>query len=98
MGSPPVGFSACCPTILTRIARFNAGVARFAKVQLVIYRNNWGEDRVYFYRPDGELSSVPALWTNLVAEDPFVSVAAGRSLFRLDDLLKLAELIAAAQR
>lgn len=66
--------------------------------ELVVYRHNWGEDRVYFHDLEGKLSAVPASWTNLVAEDPFVSVAAGRSLFRLEDLLKLTELIAAVRR
>jgi hypothetical protein len=33
-----------------------------------------------------------------VAEDPFVSIAVGRSLFRLEDLLRLTELIAAARQ
>jgi hypothetical protein len=65
---------------------------------LVVYRQNWGEDRVYFHDQDGKLASVPASWTDVVAEDPFVSLAAGRSLFRLEDLLKLAELIAAARQ
>lgn len=66
--------------------------------ELVIYRHNWGEDRVYFHDPDGKLSAIPASWTDLIAEDPFVGIAAGRSLFRLDDLLKLSEFIAAVQR
>lgn len=65
--------------------------------ELVVYRHNWGEDRVYFHDQDGELSSIPASWTDFVAEDPFVSIAAGRSLFRLGDLLKLTELIAAVR-
>ena len=47
---------------------------------------------------DGELSAIPAPWTDFVAEDPFVGIAAGRSLFRLEDLLNLSELIAAVQR
>src|SRR5262249_7468070 len=66
--------------------------------ELVIYRHNCGEDRVYFHAPDGKLSAIPASWTDLIAEDPFVGIAAGRSLFRLDDLLRLSEFIAAAQR
>ena len=66
--------------------------------ELVIYRHNWGEDRVYFHDPDGKLSAIPASWTDLIAEDPFIGIAAGRSLFRLDDLLKLSEFIAAVQR
>ena len=37
---------------------------------------------------------MPASWTSLAALDPFVAVAAGRSLFRVADLLALARLCA----
>jgi len=37
--------------------------------------------------------ALPASWTDLVPPDPFVAVAAGRSLFRADDLLELAQLV-----
>jgi hypothetical protein len=37
---------------------------------------------------------MPASWTNLAALDPFVALAAGRSLFRVADLLALARLCA----
>ena len=48
-----------------------------------------------FYRDGGgELRSLPANWTTVVADDPFVVVAAGRSRLRVADLLKLAELVA----
>jgi hypothetical protein len=57
------------------------------------YRRNWGEDRVYFQAADGDLTSIPATWTNLCPTDPFVAVSAGRSLFRADDLLELAVLV-----
>ncbi|MGH3981144.1 MAG: DUF5372 family protein [Pseudonocardiaceae bacterium] len=36
---------------------------------------------------------MPAEWTDVVVEDPFVVVAAGRSPFRTVDLLELAGLI-----
>ena len=43
---------------------------------------------------EGEhLVSVPASWTDLAPEDPLVGVAAGRSLFRVVDLIELAELV-----
>ena len=61
------------------------------------YRRNWGEDRVYFHTTGGDLASVPASWTSLSSMDPFVAVAAGRSLFRADDLLELAALVAALE-
>jgi Family of unknown function (DUF5372) len=56
-------------------------------------RHNWGEDRVYFHDAAGQLRSVPAAWTDAVPADPFVAVAAGRALFRPDDLLAAVALI-----
>ena len=60
---------------------------------LVTYRHNWGEDRAYYHDDEGRLRSVPAEWTSLGADDPFVVVAAGRTAFRATDLLELASLI-----
>ena len=58
------------------------------------YRHNWGEDRVYFHNAEGRWSSVPATWTTVAPEDPFLTVAKGRCHFRYDDLLKLVDLVA----
>lgn len=60
---------------------------------LLTYRHNWGEDRVIFHDESGELTSMPAAWTNAVADDPFVVVSAGRSYFRVTDLCALVELL-----
>lgn len=57
------------------------------------YRSAWGEDRVYFYNKEERLSKLPAAWTDVAPTDPFVAVAAERSPFRCQDLLRLAELI-----
>jgi hypothetical protein len=62
--------------------------------EFVARRNNWGEDRVCFHDERGELKSLPAAWTDVVEPDPFVVVAAGRSPFRVEDLLALADLLA----
>lgn len=56
-------------------------------------RHNWGEDRVYFHDDNGRLIAIPAAWTSVFPSDPFVWVAAGRSPFRLQDLLELARLL-----
>ena len=58
-----------------------------------MYRNNWGEDRVFFHLEEGHLIAMPASWTDLVELDPFVVVAAGRSKFRAGDLWELAQLV-----
>ena len=48
---------------------------------------------MYFRAAGSNLTSVPASWTSLCLTDPFVDVAAGRSLFRIEDLLELAALV-----
>jgi hypothetical protein len=53
----------------------------------------WGELRVYFYDRDGELKRLPASWTDAVPPDPFVMLAAGRSPVRIDDMLRLVDLL-----
>jgi len=60
---------------------------------LLTYRHNWGEDRVYFHDETGALRSLPASWTSAAAADPFVVVAASRSHFRMVDLRELADLL-----
>ncbi len=55
--------------------------------------DRWQSDRVYFFDDAGELACLPVEWTDVVPEDPFVVVSAGRSPFRTADLLELAELI-----
>ncbi|WP_437231196.1 hypothetical protein SH661x_002605 [Planctomicrobium sp. SH661] len=35
------------------------------------FRQNWGEERVYFYHDDQRLISVPLSWTSLAAVNPF---------------------------
>ena len=60
----------------------------------VALRQTWGEDRVFFYGENGAVCSLPVGWTDAVPADVFVTVAAGRSAFRVDDLVALSELVA----
>ena len=53
----------------------------------------WGEERVTLEHPDGSLHSIPVGWTDLRAPDPYLEVGRGRSCFRVDDLLRLVELV-----
>ncbi len=64
------------------------------ELELVKRRRNWRADRVYVFDPDGLLLSLPVEWTDVVPEDPFVVVAAGRSPFTTVGLLELADLVA----
>jgi hypothetical protein len=51
-----------------------------------------GEDKVWF-QLDGRQGAIPRDWTSFGDEDPFVVLNAGRSLFRVADLLELADLV-----
>ena len=41
----------------------------------------------------GRLHSIPTSWTNLGPSDPFVTIAAGRAVFRPVDLLAVVGLL-----
>jgi Family of unknown function (DUF5372) len=43
--------------------------------------------------PNGRTRSLPVGWTNVAPVDPFISVAAGRAPFRLEDLLAVTALL-----
>ena len=57
-------------------------------------RQNWGEDRVFFFDEEGVHRSLPRGWTDAGHVDLFVAMAAGRSALRVEDLVELTELIA----
>jgi len=61
--------------------------------ELVTYLHTWGEHRAYFQKEGEHLVSVPATWTDIIAGDPVVQLAAGRALFRASDLIELAQLL-----
>ena len=61
--------------------------------ELIQSRPCWGMVRVDYLAEDGTLRNLPKAWTSAAAEDPFVRVAAGRSAFRVSDLLALATLL-----
>ena len=54
----------------------------------------WGQDRVCYRDDKGRLRFLPTDWTSLAPPDPFVQASAGRSHFRIEDLLQLTALIA----
>ncbi len=63
------------------------------ELDLVVRKNNWAEDRVFVFVDDGALTSIPAGFTDVDPPDPFDVVSAGRSVFRVADLLALASLL-----
>ena len=63
--------------------------------ELLGFGHTWGEDRVFFQMAgEQQTRSVPTIWTDLAEPDRFVVLAAGRSDFRINDLLRLAALVA----
>jgi hypothetical protein len=61
--------------------------------EFVAHRQNWGEDRVHLHDENGKLFSLPAGWTDVAAQDPFVVIAAGRCAFTAGGLLAAADLV-----
>jgi hypothetical protein len=64
--------------------------------ELIDYRHFWSEDRVVYVDETGQARSLPARWTSAVADDPAVVVSAGRSHFRVADLVALVKLLRGA--
>ena len=62
--------------------------------ELVARKLTWGEDRLFYYDPNGRLKSLLANVTDVVCADAFDCISAGRSAFRVDDLLELCSLLA----
>ncbi|MGD0182744.1 MAG: DUF5372 family protein [Terriglobales bacterium] len=62
---------------------------RGAEYELVTRRLTWGEDRVFYYDPSGNLKSLMTNVTDVVSPDAFERISAGRCAFRADDLLEL---------
>ena len=68
---------------------------RGREFELVGYAHTWGEHRVFFVEPGSDrVRSLPAGWTDVEGPDPYLALAAGRTLFRADDLVALSRLLA----
>ena len=51
-------------------------------------------DLLYLEVEAGRIAHLPEAWTSLSPPDPWLDIAAGRCLVRVEDLLRLADLIA----
>jgi hypothetical protein len=60
--------------------------------RFVVSKKLWGEHRVTVQLADGSPFSVPVSWTNVVPANAYTSVGGGRSWFRAEDLMALADL------
>jgi len=61
--------------------------------ELVDYSKSWGCAYVEYYNDLGEVDIIPLAWTDAKGLDPYLELSNGRSLFRLEDLLRLVDLI-----
>ena len=66
---------------------------------LLTYRRSWGRlESVDLQDDHGRVFAIPLAWTDVCEPDPFVVIAAGRSFFRVEDLVRLLELVEEVSR
>lgn len=63
------------------------------KFNLISINHCWGEQRVSYVNNSGEIASIPISWTDIEPVDPFVKASCGRSIFHVDELIELRQLI-----
>ena len=63
--------------------------------ELVGFFNSWKKECVEFVDEAGSQFSLPLEWTDAAGIDPFVQFSRGRSHFRIEELLRLTDLVAA---
>ena len=61
---------------------------------MLAQRFAWGEERVFFANPQTQqLRSLPLAWTRLAPPDPFLIVAAGKTVLRFSDVQQLTQFL-----
>jgi hypothetical protein len=63
--------------------------------ELIGYMNSWKKSCVQLADENGVQTTLPLEWTDAADIDVFLHISQGRSHFRIEELLRLAELIAA---
>jgi hypothetical protein len=66
--------------------------------ELLSYRKSWGRQFIDFQYDNGETGAIPLAWTDADQADLFLTIAQGRSVYRVVELLRLVELIDLAMR
>ena len=57
-----------------------------------------GEERVILSDPNGYPMGVPIRFTDIIPPDPYVAIGHSRSFFRVQDLVKLSQLVKALEK
>ena len=63
------------------------------ELEVVDLRHFQDGEYVYVDVGNGKVARLPEAWTSLGAQDPFVTISAGRSLFLIGDLQRLSRLV-----
>jgi len=61
--------------------------------ELVQYRRSWGTAYLDYQDKAGKHGSIPLEWTDAECADAFLEVSCNRSYFRVEELLRLVELV-----
>jgi len=61
--------------------------------EFVERRLAWGQDRVVYFKKNGDLATIPTSWTDAAEPDLFIAQSAGRSNFRYADLVELDKIL-----
>jgi hypothetical protein len=67
------------------------------EIDCVERRIHWGDDLIFYRDRLGYVTALPTRWTSVETEDPFLVVSAGRSHFRVTDLIDLVSMITEIQ-
>ena len=66
--------------------------------EIIKYKRIQGRDRVFFHQKDGSIGSLPLAWCDLRPLDPYLDIEGKHSPFRVEDLLKLSDIIKEVKR
>lgn len=61
--------------------------------EIIGFFNSWKKECIEFLDDQGNRSSLPLEWTDAADIDPFLHFSIGRSHFRIDELLRLVDLV-----
>ena len=67
------------------------------EIDCVERRIHWSDDLIFYRDRLGYVTALPTRWTSVETEDPFLVVSAGRSHFRVTDLIDLVSMITEIQ-
>jgi len=61
--------------------------------ELIDYRNSWNRKTVNYFDEHGICRSISLEWTDAAGIDPFIEFSKGCSVFHVNDLLRLCDLV-----